>query len=234
MVREFQAVIGRETKEQLKALGVVTPDALVACVGGGSNAIGFFEPYIGESRPVLVGAEAGGRGAGAGNNAVRMAGEGRTGIVQGYKSRFLTDSEGQVMATHSISAGLDYAGIGPQLAHLGDTGRIRFMSISDDEALEALKFFARTEGLIFAMESAHGGAAAITLARELGPGRTVVVNMSGRGDKDIFISAAALDGPAWREFLRQESLRIDGDRPGLSGSSGIGNTAPGSVGEGRE
>jgi tryptophan synthase beta chain len=234
MVREFQAVVGRETKEQLKVLGVVTPDALVACVGGGSNAIGFFEPYLGESRPVLVGAEAGGRGAGPGNNAVRMAGEGRVGIVQGYKSRFLTDTEGQVLATHSISAGLDYAGIGPQLAYLGETGRIRFMSVRDDEALDALKFFARTEGLIFAMESAHGGAAAITLARELGPGRTVVVNMSGRGDKDIFISAAALDGPAWREFLRQESLRIDGDRPGLSGSSGLGKLAHGSAGEGRK
>jgi tryptophan synthase beta chain len=136
-----------------------------------------------------------------------MTGEGRTGVVQGYKSRFLTDSEGQVLPTHSISAGLDYAGIGPQLAWLGETGRIRFVGVRDDEALDALKFFAREEGLIFAMESAHAAAAAVVLSRDLGPGKTVVVNMSGRGDKDIFISAAALDGPSWRRFLKDESER---------------------------
>ena len=136
-----------------------------------------------------------------------MTAEARPGVIQGYKSRFLIDDEGQVQLTHSISAGLDYAGIGPQLAHLGETGRIRFVSVSDGETLEALRFFAEHEGLIFAMESAHGAAAALTLARELGPGKTLVVNMSGRGDKDIFISAAALDGPNWRAFLRSESQR---------------------------
>ncbi len=206
MVREFQSVIGRETKEQL---GELTPDVMVACVGGGSNAIGFFEPYLEDAHPILIGAEAGGRGPGAGNNAARMTGDGKVGVVQGYKSRFLTDSDGQVLPTHSISAGLDYAGIGPQLAHLGESGRIRFVSVRDDEALDALKFFAREEGLIFAMESAHAGAAAIVMARDLGPGKTVVVNMSGRGDKDIFITAAALDGAAWRTFLYDESIRED-------------------------
>ncbi|OQX29930.1 MAG: tryptophan synthase subunit beta [Spirochaeta sp. LUC14_002_19_P3] len=204
MVREFQAVIGRETQSRFADLGVL-PDALIACVGGGSNAIGFFEPWIAANRPLLVGAEAGGRGAGRGNNAARMGGEGSVSVVQGYKSLFLTDEDGQLLPTHSISAGLDYAGIGPQLAHLGETGRIRFVSVRDDEALAALKFFARTEGLIFAMESAHAGAAAIKLAQELGRGKTIAVNMSGRGDKDIFITAAALDGAAWREFLRSES-----------------------------
>ncbi len=212
MVREFQAVIGRETRDQLTAArpAASEPDALVACVGGGSNAIGFFEPWLvtdDAGRPLLVGAEAGGRGSDPGDNAVRMAGAGCLGVVQGYRSRFLTDADGQVLPTHSISAGLDYAGIGPQLAHLGETGRIRFVAVSDRSALEALQFFARTEGLIFAMESAHGAAAALDVARELGSGRTVVVNMSGRGDKDIFISAAALDGAAWRAFLRSESER---------------------------
>lgn len=207
MVREFQAVIGRETRDQLKALGDIKPDALVACVGGGSNAIGFFEPYLDERKPLLLGAEAGGRGPGVGNNAARMTGDGKPGVVQGYKSRFLTDPDGQVLPTHSISAGLDYAGIGPQLAHLGESGRIRFVSVRDDEALDALRFFAREEGLIFAMESAHAGAAAIVLARDLGPGKTIVVNMSGRGDKDIFISAPALDGASWRTFLHDESIR---------------------------
>ena len=206
MVREFQSVIGRETKEQL---GEVTPDAMVACVGGGSNAIGFFEPYLEDAHPILIGAEAGGRGPGMGNNAARMTGDGKVGVVQGYKSRFLTDPDGQVLSTHSISAGLDYAGIGPQLAYLGETGRIRFVSVRDDEALDALKFFAREEGLIFALESAHAGAVAIVMARDLGPGKTVVVNMSGRGDKDIFITAAAMDGAAWRTFLHDESIRED-------------------------
>ncbi len=205
MVREFQSVIGRETRAQLADCGGIEPDALVACVGGGSNAIGFFEPYLEDSRPILMGAEAGGRGPGEGNNAARMTGDGKVGVVQGYKSRFLTDEDGQVLPTHSISAGLDYAGIGPQLADLGESGRIRFVSVRDDEALDALKFFARKEGLIFALESAHAGAAAIVLARDLGPGKIVVVNMSGRGDKDIFISAAALDGLSWRSFLKEES-----------------------------
>lgn len=209
MVREFQSVIGRETRQQIIERTGGDPHALVACVGGGSNAVGFFEPYLHTpaDQPILLGAEAGGRGPGAGNNAVRMTAEARPGVIQGYKSRFLIDDEGQVQPTHSISAGLDYAGIGPQLAHLGETGRIRFVSVSDGETLEALRFFAEHEGLIFAMESAHGAAAAITLARELGPDKTLVVNMSGRGDKDIFISAAALDGPNWRAFLSSESRR---------------------------
>ena len=129
MVREFQAVIGRETKQQLAELGGIVPDALVACVGGGSNAIGFFEPYLDSDHPILLGAEAGGRGPGVGSNAARMTPDGKMGIIQGYKSLFLTDDDGQVQPTHSISAGLDYAGIGPQLADLGERGRIRFVSV---------------------------------------------------------------------------------------------------------
>ena len=205
MVRTFQSVIGNEVKDQAG----FRIDAMVACVGGGSNAIGFFSPFIDLESPRLIGAEAGGRGPGAGNNAVRMADSGRTGIVQGYKSRFLLDDDGQVLPTHSVSAGLDYPGIGPQLAELGSRGRIEFTSVTDTEALGALKFFARTEGVIFAMESAHAGAAAMKLASELGPGKNLVVNMSGRGDKDIFISAAELDAGNWKSYLIEESGRIN-------------------------
>ena len=156
----------------------------------------------------MIGVEAGGRGSDPGLHAVRMSGLGRPGIVQGYKSNFLLDDDGQVEKTHSISAGLDYPGIGPQLAHLGKTGRIEFRSETDTETLEALKFFARTEGIIFAMESAHAGAAAMKLAGELGQGKNIVINMSGRGDKDIFISAPALDRSGWLNFLDEERMRI--------------------------
>lgn len=201
MVREFQSVIGKEVKEQV---GEMKIDAMVACVGGGSNAIGFFEPFLELSEPRLIGVEAGGRGTGIGENAIRMADSGRDGIVQGYKSKFLVDNDGQLCLTHSISAGLDYPGIGPQLADLGVKGRIEFMSSSDTEALNALKFFAKNEGVIFAMESAHAGAAVIKLAKEMDKNTNIIVNMSGRGDKDIFISAKALDEKAWIEFLKEE------------------------------
>ena len=136
-----------------------------------------------------------------------MNGRGRAGIVQGYKSLFLADGDGQLLPTHSISAGLDYPGIGPQLAHLGTTGRIRFTTASDQEALDALRFFARMEGLVFALESAHAAAAAMRMAREYPRERALVVNMSGRGDKDLFILAKALDPDAWRVFLESEAAR---------------------------
>jgi tryptophan synthase beta chain len=204
MVREFQSVIGRELVVQLKARAV-RPAALVACVGGGSNAIGFFSPFLEASTPELIGVEAGGRGHARGEHAARRNGRGRAGIVQGYKSLFLTDDDGQVLPTHSISAGLDYPGIGPQLAHLGESGRIRFTTASDNEALDAVQFFARTEGVVFALESAHAAAAVMKLAPEYPTDRDIVVNMSGRGDKDLFILARALDPDNWAEFLRQES-----------------------------
>jgi tryptophan synthase beta chain len=207
MVREFQSVIGREVDAALTERDVQA-DALVACVGGGSNAIGFFAPFLERSEPRLIGVEAGGRGAGEGNNAVRMTDVGKTGIAQGYKSRFLLDGDGQLLETHSVSAGLDYPGIGPQLAHLGVAGRVEFRSALDKEALEALKFFARTEGILFALESAHAGVQAMKLAKELGPGKTLVVNMSGRGDKDIFISAPHLAGDSWKQFLGEEVERL--------------------------
>jgi tryptophan synthase beta chain len=204
MVRTFQSVVGRETVDQLAEFGV-HPDVLVACVGGGSNAIGFFEPHLEHDSPRLIGVEAGGIGSGKGEHASRMTGLGaRTGIVHGYKSRFLLTEDGQVAETRSISAGLDYPGIGPQLAELGRTGRIEFRRASDLEALDAVSFFAKNEGVVFALESAHAGAAAINIAKELGKGKALVVNMSGRGDKDLFITAPILRPSQWKAFLERE------------------------------
>lgn len=216
MVREFQSVMGREVEAQLAERGEKAT-ALVACVGGGSNAIGFFAPFIDRSEPRLIGSEAGGRGESVGDHASRMNGRGHLGIVQGYKSYFLLDEDGQVQETHSISAGLDYPGIGPQLASLGDSGRIEFRSATDRQALEALEFFARNEGILFALESAHGGHTALKIAGELSPEDVVVVNMSGRGDKDLFITAKALQPGRWREFLLSEAASIPA--PGEGGGS---------------
>ena len=189
IVRTFQSVIGNEVKKQCAERGIKI-GAMVACVGGGSNAIGFFSPFIDEKSPRLIGAEAGGIGKEIGENASRMTGNAsREGIMQGYKSRFLLDEDGQALPTRSISAGLDYCGIGPQLAELGMSGRVEFTSILDKEALEAVSFFARNEGILFAMESAHAGACAMKIAKELPKDEAVIINMSGRGDKDIFITS---------------------------------------------
>lgn len=212
MVRTFQSIIGEETKTQIAERNLDVA-ALVACVGGGSNAIGFFSPFIDQPAPRLVGAEAGGVGPGAGENAARMTGTAaRDGIIHGYKSRFLMDEDGQVAETRSISAGLDYPGIGPQLAALGEQGRIEYTSVEDKEALEALSFFARNEGVLFALESAHAGAAAMRLAKELPRGKAIVVNMSGRGDKDLFITSPEFRPREWRDFLAAELERLNAGR----------------------
>jgi tryptophan synthase beta chain len=206
MVRELQSVIGRETEEEMRRRNLDV-EALIACVGGGSNAIGFFAPFLDRSEPRLIGVEAGGRGSGPGNHASRMSGSGRPGIVHGYKSLFLLDDDGQVGETHSISAGLDYPGIGPQLAHLGTQGRIEFSRAGDTEALEAVRFFAANEGLVFALESAHAAAEALKRAPELPADRSLVVHMSGRGDKDLFILARQIDRDGWTDFLRKEATQ---------------------------
>ncbi len=209
IVRTFQSVIGRETREQTAELGF-TPDTLIACVGGGSNAIGFFSPFLEDETVRLVGVEAGGRGTGAGEHAVRMSLEGSSdAIIQGYKSRFLVDEDGQVLNTHSISAGLDYPGIGPQLAALGERGRIAFTRAGDREALDALKFFAEHEGVLFALESAHAAAVTIRLAQQKRLKGRTVINMSGRGEKDLFITSAALRREEWRSFLLDELKRLE-------------------------
>ena len=209
MVREFQSVIGKEVKRQAaeKNLDV---EALIACVGGGSNSIGFFAPFIDEKSPRLIGVEAGGIGDGIGENAVRMSGKAaRDGIMHGYKSRFLLDEDGQALQTRSISAGLDYCGIGPQLAFLGKSGRIEFTSALDSEALNAVKFFAKNEGVLFAMESAHAGAQAIKMAPTLPKNKAIIINMSGRGDKDIFITCPVFRPEQWKEFLVSELERLN-------------------------
>ena len=206
MAREFQAVVGRETREQLLEAGVEA-EALVACVGGGSNSIGFFEPFLEGDNPRLIGVEAGGKGRGPGNHASRLSGEGKLGILHGYKSLFLLDDDGQVLPTHSVSAGLDYPGVGPQLASLGTSGRVEFTTATDKQALEALSFFAKHEGIVFALESAHAGAVGIDTAITCPKNRAVVINMSGRGDKDLFIVARELSGDGWVDFLKAEVIR---------------------------
>jgi tryptophan synthase beta chain len=207
MVRELQSVIGREIRSRILELEGRLPDRIYACVGGGSNSIGAFAPFL-EDKVELVGAEAGGRGGEPGMHASRMGGAGKVGIVQAYKSLFLQDGDGSLLPTHSVSAGLDYAGIGPQLAHLGETGRVRFASVSDAEALEAVARSARTEGILPALESAHALALAFRESPRIGPGKIVVVNVSGRGDKDLFITAPVFDRSDWLGFLESEAARI--------------------------
>lgn len=212
MVREFQSVIGREVERQAAARKLDIA-AMIACVGGGSNSIGFFAPFIDKANPRLIGVEAGGIGPGIGENAVRMSGEAaRDGIMHGYKSRFLLDEDGQALPTRSISAGLDYCGIGPQLATLGRQGRVEFTYARDEEALNAIKFFARNEGVLFAMESAHAGAEAIKLAPTLPKDKAIIVNMSGRGDKDVFITCPVFRREEWLAFLHAEIDRLESDK----------------------
>lgn len=209
IVREFQSVIGREVERQCEERGIKI-GAMVACCGGGSNSIGFFAPFIDKKEPRLIAVEAGGIGPDVGQNAARMTGNaGRVGIMQGYKSRFLLDDDGQALATRSISAGLDYCGIGPQLAALGEKGRVEFTSALDSEALDAVKFFAKNEGILFALESAHAGAAAIKLAPKMPSDQALVINMSGRGDKDVFITSPVFRKNAWLNFLHAEIERLE-------------------------
>lgn len=209
MVREFQSVIGREVERQAAERNLDVA-AMIACVGGGSNSIGFFAPFIDKKEPRLIGVEAGGVGPGIGENAVRMSGKAaRDGIMHGYKSRFLLDEDGQALPTRSISAGLDYCGIGPQLATLGRQGRVEFTYARDEEALNAVKFFARNEGVLFAMESAHAGAEAIKLAPTLPKDKAIIVNMSGRGDKDVFITCPVFRREEWIKFLHEEIKRLE-------------------------
>jgi tryptophan synthase beta chain len=187
MVREFQSVIGREARAQILEREGRLPDALVACVGGGSNSIGLFHPFLSDEGVRMVGVEAGGTGAELGLHAARFneRGGGRPGVLQGTMSYVLQDERGQIASTHSISAGLDYPSIGPEHAFLHDAGRVEYVSASDVEALEAFSLLSQLEGIIPALESAHAVAHALKLARELTREQAIVVNLSGRGDKDV-------------------------------------------------
>lgn len=209
IVREFQSVIGKEIQKQCAERNI-KPTAIIACCGGGSNSIGCFAPFIDKKEPRLIAVEAGGIGPGVGENASRMTGNAsREGIMQGYKSRFLLDEDGQALPTRSISAGLDYCGIGPQLAALGKSGRVEFTSALDREALDALKFFAKNEGILFAMESSHAGAQAIKMAPTMSKEDVIIINMSGRGDKDIFITSPVFRPEEWKNFLEAELERLN-------------------------
>ncbi len=184
MVRDFQSVIGREARGQMIEREGVLPDVLVACVGGGSNAIGLFHPFLDDEGVAMVGVEAGGSGGQLGEHAARFRG-GRPGVVQGTYSYVLQNDDGQIALTHSISAGLDYPAIGPEHAHLHDLERVEYLACSDEEALEAFRLLARLEGIIPALESAHAVAEVIRRAPTMRRDQIILVNLSGRGDKDV-------------------------------------------------
>jgi len=192
MVRDFQTVIGRETRQQIMQAEGRLPDALVACVGGGSNAIGLFHPFIDDPSVALYGVEGGGDGVETGRHAAPLC-AGSSGVLHGNRTYLMEDSDGQISETHSISAGLDYPGVGPEHAWLKDTGRATYVAITDTEALDAFHGLTRTEGIIPALESSHALAYAGKLAATLGKDKIIVVNLSGRGDKDIH-TIADLDG----------------------------------------
>ena len=184
MVREFQSVIGREARTQMDELAGRAPDVVVACVGGGSNALGIFDGFVDNADVRLVGVEAGGEALVAGRHAARFA-TGVAGVLQGTRSYLLQDLDGNIEPTHSVSAGLDYAAVGPEHAWLRDLGRAEYASASDEEALAAFRLLARTEGILPALESAHAVSHASRLAQRLGRERIIAVNLSGRGDKDV-------------------------------------------------
>lgn len=196
MVRDFQTVIGRETREQILHAEKRLPDALVACVGGGSNSIGLFHPFLREPAVKMVGVEAGGRGAALGDHAARLAQSrrngSRPGVLHGTFTYVLQDKHGQIATTHSVSAGLDYPGVGPEHAYLRDTKRVQYTSVTDEEALEAARVLSQQEGIIPALEAAHAVAEVIKRAPKMKPDQVVVVNISGRGDKDMDILARHL------------------------------------------
>ncbi len=199
MNRDFQAIIGQEIHEQLGKL----PDCVIACVGGGSNALGAFTEFLDKKAVRLIGVEAGGKGKELGDHAVRFPAA-QVGIIEGYKSYFLQDADGNTAKTHSIAAGLDYIGIGPELAQLHDNGRVEFVYATDTEALDAVKRLAVTEGIIPALESAHAVAHGIKIAGQLPKDQIAVINVSGRGDKDLFTLAKHFDKKKFSKFMRKE------------------------------
>jgi tryptophan synthase beta chain len=198
MVRDFQRVIGVEAREQVLAAAGRLPDAVIACVGGGSNAIGAFHAFIPDDGVRLIGCEAGGEGLASGRHAATLAG-GSAGVIHGMRTYLLQDGDGQTLETHSISAGLDYPGVGPEHSWLHDTGRASYRAVTDAEAMNGFSVLCRTEGIIPAIESAHALAGALQIGPELGTDAVLLVNLSGRGDKDVDIAAryfGHVSGPA--------------------------------------
>ncbi len=203
IVRDFQSVIGREALSQIREQEGKLPDYLIACVGGGSNAIGLFHPFLKYNKVKMIGVEAGGLGINSGMHAVRFK-KGKEGIIEGYRSVFLQDRDGQALSTHSVAPGLDYHGVGPEHAYLNSIGRVTYEYVTDAEVIDALKLLVKTEGIIPALESSHAVAKGIGLARRLDKNKIIIINVSGRGDKDIFLIADALGDSEWISFLESK------------------------------
>ncbi|HVE51790.1 MAG TPA: tryptophan synthase subunit beta [Ramlibacter sp.] len=208
MVRDFQSVIGKECIEQMPALAGRQPDAVVACVGGGSNAMGIFHPYIPFPQTRLVGVEAAGEGLESGKHSASLQ-RGSPGVLHGNRTYILQDANGQIIETHSVSAGLDYPGVGPEHAWLKDSGRAEYVGVTDAEALEAFHYLCRTEGIIPALESSHAIAYAMKLAKTMKPTQSILVNLSGRGDKDIG-TVADLAGVDFYDRPSMRGLKVKG------------------------
>jgi tryptophan synthase beta chain len=202
MVAWFQSIIGLEVRQQILDACGRLPARVFACVGGGSNAMGIFQGFLNDSDVQLVGVEAGGHGLESGEHAARLAGhDGSAGVAQGYKTMFLQNNDGQMLDTHSVAAGLDYIGVSPILTDLWEKGRVRFAAATDKEVMAALDLTMKKEGIIPALESAHGFVQAFKEAPELTDDDAIIINMSGRGDKDIFTIAHAFEDPSWQEFI---------------------------------
>jgi tryptophan synthase beta chain len=223
LVRDFHAVIGEETKRQCAEAFGRLPDLLIACVGGGSNAMGLFHPFVGDPSVRMIGVEAAGEGVASGRHAATIT-EGRVGVLHGAMSLLLQDAEGQVVEAHSISAGLDYPGVGPEHSYLKEIGRAEYLADTDDDALAALQRVSQLEGIIPALETAHAFAALESLCPSLPPGTEVVLNLSGRGDKDVNTVAEKLgSGLEGQGPLGQQPLQAVGHRPHRRLGGGIGH-----------
>lgn len=206
MVSYFQSIIGREARGQIQTIAGKLPDKVFACVGGGSNAIGLFQGFLDDDGVELIGCEAGGFGPGEGNHASRLAyKDASVGVAQGFKTYFLQNSDGNMLHTKSVAAGLDYIGVNPALAYLWEKNQVRFEAVTDDEVTEALKLCMRSEGLIPALESSHAFAQAIAEAPNMAKDEVILINQSGRGDKDIFTVADALDDTHWKSFIKEKA-----------------------------
>jgi tryptophan synthase beta chain len=216
MVRDFQRIIGDEARQQVIELVGGLPDAVVACVGGGSNAMGIFTAFLDDADVRLYGFEAGGEGVHSGRHAARMAG-GSPGVLHGTRTYVLQDENGQTVPSHSVSAGLDYPGVGPQHAWLHDTGRATYAPVVDREAMDAFALLCRTEGIIPAIESAHALAGALRVGRELGAGSTLLVNLSGRGDKDVDTAAAWFKVVTDEEIVESATAAVESEPSDATG-----------------
>ncbi len=211
MVSWFQSIISKEAIEQIRKQHGKNPARVYACVGGGSNAMGIFGSFLSEEGVELVGVEAGGDGIETGRHAARLCGKDASpGVAQGYRTMFLQNDDGQMLETHSVAAGLDYVGVSPILSDLWEKGAVRFEAATDKEVIEALDITMKQEGIIPALESAHAFVQAFKEAPQMSPEEAIIINMSGRGDKDIFTIAHAFDDPSWKEFIIQRGLEYSG------------------------